>query len=70
MLSVVEDTYTGDRSTIPSSLIIGCDGANSRVRKGSGITVDAEESGGPREENTLVATDGYSRDDDDNTLQR
>ncbi|GMK58855.1 hypothetical protein CspeluHIS016_0602970 [Cutaneotrichosporon spelunceum] len=43
-VSTVEDTYTGEEMRIESSLVVGCDGANSRVRKAVGITSEGEET--------------------------
>lgn len=42
-ISTVEDTYTGEEMQIESCLVIGADGANSRVRKACGITSEGEE---------------------------
>jgi 2-polyprenyl-6-methoxyphenol hydroxylase-like FAD-dependent oxidoreductase len=47
--SVVVDTYTDEEIIIESSIVIGCDGANSRVRKASNIKSEGEESGECRE---------------------
>lgn len=44
-VSTIEDTYSGEEDIIESSIVIGCDGANSRVRKAAGITSDGEETG-------------------------
>lgn len=45
IVSVVQNTYTGETTTIESSVLIGCDGANSRVRKNVGIESEGEETG-------------------------
>lgn len=43
-VSTVEDTFTGEEMKIESSLVIACDGANSRVRKSVGIQSEGEET--------------------------
>jgi 2-polyprenyl-6-methoxyphenol hydroxylase-like FAD-dependent oxidoreductase len=45
VVSQLQNTYTGEEDVIESSLVIGCDGANSRVRQAVGIECEAEESG-------------------------
>ena len=41
--SVIENTYTGETEEIHSSVIIACDGTNSRVRQAAGIELDEED---------------------------
>lgn len=43
-VSTIEDTYTGEEVQVESCLVVGCDGANSRVRKAAGITSEGEET--------------------------
>lgn len=43
-ISTVEDTATGEEKEIESYIIIGADGANSRVRRSVGIESEGEET--------------------------
>lgn len=45
VVSTLESTYGTGSQEVVSSVVIGCDGANSRIRKSAGITVEAEEGG-------------------------
>jgi 2-polyprenyl-6-methoxyphenol hydroxylase-like FAD-dependent oxidoreductase len=42
-VSIVENTYTGETEEIRSSVIIACDGTNSRVRQAAGIELDEQD---------------------------
>ena len=39
----MENTHTGEKAAIESSVIIACDGTNSRVRQSAGIELDEED---------------------------
>lgn len=39
----MENTYTGETEEIRSSVIIACDGTNSRVRQAAGIELDEQD---------------------------